>query len=76
MVFLYNNRPDAKDYRIRVIAPGFEPKKVSLDINVEGRGSFEIPNQDISLVSDEGLDITQVLSTILENGEHGLLLNL
>jgi len=69
MVFLYNNSPEAKDYRIRVIAPGFEPKKVSLDINVEGRGSFEIPNQDIPLVSEDGLDITQVLSTILENGD-------
>jgi hypothetical protein len=69
MVFLYNNSPEAKDYRIRIIAPGFEPKKVSLDIQVEGRGSFEIPNKDIPLVSDEGLDITQVLSTILENGD-------
>jgi len=69
MVFLYNNSPEAKDYRIRIVAPGFEPKKVSLDIKVEGRGSFEIPSEDIPLVSEEGLDITQVLSTILENGD-------
>lgn len=69
MVFLYNNSIDAKNYRIRVIAPGFEPKKVSLDIKVEGRGSFEIPSADIPLVSEEGIDITHVLSSILENGD-------
>ncbi|MBD3195323.1 MAG: hypothetical protein GF317_09725 [Candidatus Lokiarchaeota archaeon] len=69
MVFLYNNSVDSKDYRIRIAAPGFEPKKVSLNIKVEGRGNFIIPDHDIPLVSDEGLDITQVLSSMLENGD-------
>ena len=69
MVFLYNNSNDAKDYQIRIEAPGFEPKKISLDIKVEGRGSFKIPKKDIPLTSDEGNDITNVMSRILENAD-------
>ncbi|MFO7795349.1 MAG: hypothetical protein ACQERB_10645 [Promethearchaeati archaeon] len=69
MIILYNNRPEPRDYRIRVYAPGFEPKKVSLGIEVEGRGSFKIPSENIPLVSDGRLDITQVLSMILENAD-------
>ena len=44
MVFLYNNAKDDKRYRLRINAPGFEPDKLILDVKVEGRGSFEIPD--------------------------------
>jgi hypothetical protein len=69
MVFLYNNSPGAKKYIIKVNAPGFEPSKLKLDIEVEGRGEFTIPNTPIPLISSEGRDIAGVLSTMLENGD-------
>ena len=34
MVFLYNNFPEAKKYIIKVNAPGFEPSKLKLNIEV------------------------------------------
>ncbi len=67
--FLYNNSPEAKKYIIKVNAPGFEPSKLKLDIEVEGRGIFTIPNTPIPLISSEGRDIAGVLSTMLENGD-------
>ncbi|MFX1469860.1 MAG: hypothetical protein ACFFB8_14485 [Promethearchaeota archaeon] len=67
--FLYNNSPDAKKYILKVNAPGFEPKRLKLDIEVEGRGTFIIPNTPIPLISSEGSDIAGVLSTMLENGD-------
>ena len=67
--FLYNNSPEAKKYIIKVNAPGFEPNKLKLDIEVEGRGTFTIPNTPIPLISSEGRDIAGVLSTMLENGD-------
>lgn len=67
--FLYNNSPEAKKYIIKVNAPGFEPSKLKLDIEVEGRGTFIIPNTPIPLISSEGRDIVGVLSTMLENGD-------
>ena len=69
LIFLYNNAPEAKNYAIKVVAPGFEPDKLKLDIEVEGRGSFLIPNKSIPLVSSEGIDIAGVVSTMLENGD-------
>ncbi|MBD3195324.1 MAG: hypothetical protein GF317_09730 [Candidatus Lokiarchaeota archaeon] len=69
MVFLYNNSPDPKKYRLRIAAPGFEPDRTIIDIKVEGRGSFLIPSSPIPLTSEEDIDITGVLSTMLENGD-------
>jgi len=69
MIFLYNNAPNEKKYIINVNAPGFEPNKLKLDIKVEGRGSFLIPNSPIPLISSEEQDIAGVLSTMLENGD-------
>ncbi|MHA2036190.1 MAG: hypothetical protein ACW98X_07140 [Promethearchaeota archaeon] len=67
--FLYNNSPEAKKYIIKINAPGFEPAKLKLDIEVEGRGSFLIPDKAIPLISSEGRDIAGVLSNMLENGD-------
>jgi len=67
--FLFNNSPGAKRYAIKVNAPGFEPAKLKLDIEVEGRGAFSIPTSPIPLISSEGRDIAGVLSTMLENGD-------
>ncbi len=67
--FLYNNSPEAKKYIIKINAPGFEPNKLKLNIEVEGRGAFMIPNTPIPLISSEGRDIAGVLSTMLENGD-------
>ena len=67
--FLYNNSPEAKKYIIKINAPGFEPNKLKLDIEVEGRGTFMIPNAPIPLISSEGRDIAGVLSAMLENGD-------
>jgi len=67
--FLFNNSPEAKKYVIKVNAPGFEPAKLKLNIEVEGRGTFCIPDSPIPLISSEGRDIAGVLSTMLENGD-------
>ncbi|MFX1345349.1 MAG: hypothetical protein ACFFBC_04365 [Promethearchaeota archaeon] len=67
--FLFNNSPEAKKYAIKINAPGFEPAKLKLDIEVEGRGTFNIPSSPIPLISSEGRDIAGVLSTMLENGD-------
>jgi len=69
MVFLYNNAPESKKYKIKVVAPGFDPSEMILNIEVEGRGTFIIPNIPIPLISSEELDIAGVLSTMLENGD-------
>lgn len=69
MVFLYNNTEDAKDYTVRVAAPGFEPKKISLHIEVEGKGSFSIPDHDIPLISKDNRDIVSTLSSMMENAD-------
>ncbi|MBY9007431.1 MAG: hypothetical protein KGD63_11805 [Candidatus Lokiarchaeota archaeon] len=69
MVFLYNNNLEAKKYRLRIAAPGFEPSNTILKIEVEGRGKFEIPDHPIVLTTEDGIDITEVLSNMLENGD-------
>ncbi|TXT65390.1 MAG: membrane protein of unknown function [Promethearchaeota archaeon] len=69
MVFLYNNSPEEKTYRLRIEAPGFEPKTTLLNLEVEGRGSFIIPDKPIPLTSNNDTDITKVLSIMLENGD-------
>jgi hypothetical protein len=69
MIFLYNNAPESKNYKIKVVAPGFDPSEVILDVKVEGRGSFMIPSQPIPLISSERVDIAGVLSSMLENGD-------
>ncbi|MFX1411550.1 MAG: hypothetical protein ACFFA6_14455 [Promethearchaeota archaeon] len=69
MVFLYNNSPEDKKYTVKVVAPGFDPTEMVLDIKVEGRGTFMIPDKPIPLISSESTDIVGVLSTMLENGD-------
>lgn len=69
MVFLYNNAPESKKYKLKVVAPGFDPSEMILNIEVEGRGSFMIPDNPIPLISSEETDIAEVLSTMLENGD-------
>ncbi|MFX0187377.1 MAG: hypothetical protein ACFE8A_06545 [Candidatus Hodarchaeota archaeon] len=68
MVYLYNNAEESKEYRIKIIAPGFDPKKIVLDIEVEGRGTYRIPEKRIPLFSS-GDDIVGTLSIMLENGD-------
>lgn len=70
MVFLFNNTPKVKEYRLKIIAPGFEPKELVFDIKVEGRGSFIIPEESIPLTASDGTsDIVGVLSGMIENGD-------
>ena len=70
MVFLFNNSPKKKEYRLKIIAPGFEPKDLDYDIKVEGRGSFIIPGESIPLITSNGTpDIVGVLSGMIENGD-------
>ncbi len=69
MVFLYNNAPENKKYTVKVVAPGFDPTEMILDIEVEGRGTFMIPDKPIPLISSGSIDIAGVLSTMLENGD-------
>lgn len=69
MVFLYNNAPENKKYTVKVVAPGFVPTEMILDIEVEGRGTFTIPDKPIPLISSGSTDIAGVLSTMLENGD-------
>jgi hypothetical protein len=68
MAYLYNNAEESKEYRIKVIAPGFDPKEIILDIEVEGRGTYRIPEKPIPLFSS-GDDIVGTLSIMLENGD-------
>lgn len=67
--FLFNNSPEAKKYVIKINAPGFEPAKLKLNIEVEGRGTFKIPDSPIPLISSDERDIAGVLSSMLENGD-------
>lgn len=69
MIFLYNNTPENKKYTVKVVAPGFDPTEMILDIEVEGRGTFMIPDKPIPLISSGSTDIAGVLSTMLENGD-------
>lgn len=69
MVFLYNNAPENKKYTVKVVAPGFDPTEMVLNIEVEGRGTFMIPDKPIPLISSGSTDIAGVLSTMLENGD-------
>ena len=69
MIFLYNNAAESKKYRLSIIAPGFDPREILLDIEVEGRGTFEIPNEPIPLIAKDTVDIARVLSGMLENGD-------
>ena len=69
MIYLYNNAAESKKYKLRIIAPGFVPKEILLNIEVEGRGSFEIPNKPIPLIAKDTVDIASVLSSMLENGD-------
>jgi len=69
MIFLYNNAPENKKYTVKVVAPGFDPTEMILDIKVEGRGTFMIPDKPIPLISSGSTDIAGVLSTMLENGD-------
>jgi hypothetical protein len=68
-VYLFNNHPEPKKFTVKVNAPGFEPSKLKLDVQVEGIGEFIIPNTPIPLISSEGTDIAGVLSSMLENGD-------
>ena len=36
MVFLFNNAPKVKEYRLRIIAPGFEPNDNSIKLYING----------------------------------------
>ncbi|GAG67270.1 unnamed protein product, partial [marine sediment metagenome] len=61
--------PEARNYSVRIIAPGFDPKELVLDIEVEGRGTFRIPEKPIPLTAMGETDICGVLSVMLENGD-------
>ena len=69
IVFLYNNTPSEKTYTVKVLAPGFEPEEMSVQISVEGRGSFEIPHKSIPLMSSDTEDVIGVMSRLLKNGD-------
>lgn len=69
MIYLFNNTPAGKKYSVRVITPGFDPKELVLDIEVEGRGTFKIPEKPIPLTAMGETDICGVLSVMLENGD-------
>ena len=69
MIYLYNNAAESKKYRLKIIAPGFDPRELLLDIEVEGRGSFKIPDKPIPLIAKDKVDIASVLSGMLENGD-------
>lgn len=69
LLFLYNNQPDPKKFKIKIFAPGFEPTELLVDILCEGRGSFEIPKQPIPLTHPEQQDVVGTISTMLKNGD-------
>ena len=69
MIFLYNNLPEPKKYTIKVVAPGFDPTELVLNVEVEGRGTFLIPDKPIPLTARDSVDIAGVLSVMLENGD-------
>jgi hypothetical protein len=69
MIYLYNNAAESKKYRLKIIAPGFDPREMLLNIEVEGRGTFEIPDKPIPLIAKDKVDIVSVLSGMLENGD-------
>ncbi|MFX0136773.1 MAG: hypothetical protein ACFFDN_24260 [Candidatus Hodarchaeota archaeon] len=69
ILFLYNNKPADKKYKIKIFAPGFQPEELIVDVLCEGRGDFEIPKREIPLTSDTETDVVGVMSTMLKNGD-------
>ena len=69
ILFLYNNKPADKKYKIKIFAPGFQPEELIVDVMCEGRGNFEIPKREIPLTSDTETDVVGVMSTMLKNGD-------
>ncbi|MHA1377334.1 MAG: hypothetical protein ACTSRG_03020 [Candidatus Helarchaeota archaeon] len=69
ILFLYNNNPNDEKYKIKIYAPGFQPEELLVDVLCEGRGDFEIPTKEIPLTSDTELDVVEVMSTMLKNGD-------
>ena len=69
IVFLYNNTPEDKPYKVKIFAPGFEPKSLSVKMSVEGRGSFELPQSNVPIVSSDTDDVIGLMARLLKNGD-------
>ncbi len=69
IIFLYNNTPEDKTYKVNIFAPGFEPKSMSVKMSVEGRGSFELPQNNVPIVSSETEDVIGLMARLLKNGD-------
>ena len=69
ILFLYNNNPNDEKYKIKIFAPGFQPEELLVDVMAEGRGDFEIPNKELPLTHDTDVDVVEIMSTMLKNGD-------
>ncbi|MFX1450734.1 MAG: hypothetical protein ACFFCM_07830, partial [Promethearchaeota archaeon] len=69
ILFLFNNFPEDQKYKIKIFAPGFQPSELIVDVLTEGRGTFQIPKNEIPLTSDTETDVVEIMSTMLKNGD-------
>lgn len=68
VLFHFNNLPEEKNYKLRIQAPGFNPSQFETEIQVEGRGTFELPSHSLPLISQKR-DTIDIVSPLLENGD-------
>lgn len=73
LVFLFNNsdeyREKARPVKVHIIAPGFEPDRISLDVKLDPKGDFQIVSDRLEPYSKEGEDIVGKLAEILQIGD-------
>ena len=65
LVYMFNNSDEFK-YKPRpvsvfVVAPGFEPDRMRVDLNLDPKGEFNIEEKELPIYTSEGRDIVGVL---------------
>lgn len=72
-VFLFNNsdeyREKPRPVKIRILAAGFYPRELEIDITLDPKGEFEIKSQELEVYSKEKEDVIGKLSEILQLGD-------
>lgn len=68
-IFLYNNSPDSKNFKIRVTSPNFEPSETAYDVTLVGKDSFDIKVAQLPISSEGEEDVIGCMSRILDLGD-------
>lgn len=68
-ILLYNNSPDSKNFKIRVLSPNFEPSEMEYNITLTGKGGFDIKVAQLPISSEGEEDVIGCMSRILDLGD-------